>query len=127
MLKGIDNAIIIKNIFGEKNIFEKAELLNISYQMIDSRIELSILLHDEPINIPKKWGEFESVYLRIEFYGLNSLTINLKEDRPRIDDVSIFNDNDKYNCRIFMNDEQQIQFIFEIARVQNIKPFVDRK
>ena len=127
MLKGIDNANIITNIFGEKNVFKKAKLLNISYQMIDSRMELSILIHDEPINIPKKWGEFESVYLKIEFYGLNSLKINLKEDRPLIDNFSIYNNNDKYDCRISMNDEQQIQCIFEIARVQNIRPFVDKK
>ena len=34
MFEGIDNAVVIKNIFGDKNVFEKAELINVNWQMI---------------------------------------------------------------------------------------------
>lgn len=127
MFEGIDNAVVIKNIFGDKNVFEKAELINVNWQMIDSRIELSILVHDEPTKVPKKWGVFESVYVRLEFYGLNYLRIDVKEDKPRIEKFTMQSNSDKYCCVISMSDEQEIQCTFEVARIQNIKPFVDKQ
>ncbi|GAA0127525.1 immunity 50 family protein [Clostridium frigidicarnis] len=127
MFEGIDNAVVIKNIFGDKNVFEKAELINVNWQMIDSRIELSILVHDEPTKVPKKWGVFESVYVRLEFYGLNYLRIDVKEDKPRIEKFTMQSNSDKYCCEISMSDEQEIQCTFEVARIQNIKPFVDKQ
>jgi hypothetical protein len=126
MFEGIDNVVIIKNIFGDKNIFEKAELININWQMIDSRIELSMLVHDEPIKVPKKWVNFESVYVRLEFYGLECVKIDVKEDKPRIEKFIMQSDSDKYTCEILMDDEQELRCMFEIARIQNVKPYVDK-
>lgn len=127
MYDGIDNVIVIKNIFGEKYIFDKGDLINVNWQMIDSRIELSILVHDNPTNVPKKWGAFKSVYVKLELYGFEKVKINLKEDTPKIQKFMTQNIGDKYYCEIYMDNEQEIKGIFEIGRIQNVKPYVAEK
>ncbi len=122
MYLGIDNEFILNNIFGDNDIFKNAQLINLNWQLSDERMEISIKTPCKVLVPPKKWTEWDYVYIKIDFFGIEKLIIDIDKKEMYIESYCMREDDMKNIFEFNLNKNRSIYCKFEIARIQNIKP-----
>lgn len=120
---GIDNDFILKNIFEVDNVFNTSKIYNINWQYSSERMELELIVNNMVKNPPKKWREWNEIYMRIDFWGIQDIKIDLNYSGAVIDSWNILEDNGKFVLYAYLANKKLIQIRYEIAHIQNIKPF----
>ena len=124
-MKGIDNWFAIENIFGDNITFSNATIKNAKYDLLSGTITIDIILDCEVKNPPAKWGKWDKVYIKVDFFCVSEAQFTLKKTLFKIVDFTICEESE-YMYRLNMQSEvnDKLNFLFGLGRIQNIKPLV---
>lgn len=122
MICGVDNEIVINNIYGENDVFSGAVLDNILYYPLGGRMSIDVQTKCKVLHPPKKWNEFDYVSLHIDFFAIKEAEFRVYREQVIIDDLSIEPDGERYRLKIEENSETILNVLFAVARIQRVTP-----
>lgn len=130
-MKGFDNPFVIENVFGNELSFTGEQIYALKTDAFGSCVEIQWYISQKPVSPPDKWGNFDKVLLRIDFWGVREIhTVFRPGFNPEFKafivgkyEVSEL-DGGAYKLMIESVEGHRIEFDYEIARVQNVKPMV---
>ena len=111
------NEQALNSTFGYIPKFINSEIIDIQVKR-DGPAILILLKTKEIVHFkPKKWDDFDVIYVYLTFYGIKSLDINNFGTQNKIQTFLV---NDEGLLNINCNNNMSINFIFDFARVENI-------
>jgi len=105
MYLGFDNGFIIKDIFGDEDVFTGAEIDNINYRPLSGRMTMDVLTKCDLNNPPKKWSSWDYICLKLELFAIKEFKIKIHCEPLFVDVFSINKELDKYVLEIIEKDK----------------------
>lgn len=122
MYEWLDNGFVLKNLFGESDVFVNSVINNVNWQYISGRLTLSIYTNSMFLKPPKDWKMGYNICINIDFVGVTYTYINLHSDLTKIDSYSFSKIEDKNLLEFKTNGTSCIKFKFTASLLQNVKP-----
>ncbi|MFV5962619.1 immunity 50 family protein [Bacillus sp. AK25] len=116
------NPQAMTQIFGEIPQFKNAEIMNIDLNRDGPTLFIRLMTKDSVKNKPKRWGNFDVVYVELSFIGVTDLKINHLGNNNIIDHFEISTTEDQGLLKINCKNQMQIETIFDWARIEQISP-----
>ena len=122
MLIGFENEFVVKNMFGEIDVFSGAIIDNIIYYPLSGMMTMDIQIKSRAINPPRKWGEYDYISLNIEFFGIKEMHMEMVYEVLTIREYTINKQENYFIMKIVEDSNTSIRFKFSIARIQRVVP-----
>ncbi|AOZ89806.1 hypothetical protein BK049_14575 [Bacillus xiamenensis] len=116
------NPQAMSQIFGEIPQFKNAEIMNVDLNRDGPTLFIRLMTKDSVKNKPKRWRDFDVVYVELSFIGVTDLKINHLGNNNIIDHFEISTTGDEGLLKINCKNQMQIETIFDWARVEQISP-----
>ncbi|EKF36678.1 immunity 50 family protein [Bacillus xiamenensis] len=116
------NPQAMTQIFGEIPQFKNAEIMNVDLNRDGPTLFIRLMTKDSVKNKPKRWRDFDVVYVELSFIGVTDLKINHLGNNNIIDHFEISTTGDEGLLKINCKNQMQIETIFDWARVEQISP-----
>ncbi|KAJ0073414.1 immunity 50 family protein [Bacillus sp. FSL R5-0586] len=116
------NPQAMTQIFGEIPQFKNAEIMNVDLNRDGPTLFIRLMTKDSVKNKPKRWGNFDVVYVELSFIGVTDLKINHLGNNNIIDHFEISTTENEGSLKINCKNQMQIETIFDWARVEQISP-----
>lgn len=116
------NPQAMTQIFGEIPQFNNAEIMNVDLNRDGPTLFIRLMTKDSVKNKPKRWGNFDVVYVELSFIGVTDLKINHLGNNNIIDHFEISTTENEGLLKINCKNQMQIETIFDWARVEQISP-----
>ncbi|MEK4050507.1 immunity 50 family protein [Bacillus sp. FSL K6-2839] len=116
------NLQAMTQIFGEIPQFKNAEIMNVDLNRDGPTLFIRLMTKDSVKNKPKRWGNFDVVYVELSFIGVTDLKINHLGNNNIIDYFEISTTEDQGLLKINCKNQMQIETIFDWARIEQISP-----
>ncbi|MGD6974200.1 immunity 50 family protein [Bacillus altitudinis] len=116
------NPQAMTQIFGEIPQFKNAEIMNVDLNRDGPTLYIRLMTKDSVKNKPKRWGNFDVVYVELSFIGVTDLKINHLGNNNIIDHFEISTTENEGLLKINCKNQMQIKTIFDWARVEQISP-----
>lgn len=114
------NPQAMSQIFGEIPQFKNAEIMNVDLNRDGPTLFIRLMTKDSVKNKPKRWRDFDVVYVELSFIGVTDLKINHLGNNNIIDHFEISTTGDEGLLKINCKNQMQIETIFDWARVEQI-------
>lgn len=115
------NTKLLENVFGAVPEMTKVELVRLDVEY-GSAVSIQIILTERAISMPPKWQDFNTVGMRLRFWGVERYSIG--QDDPVIRDISYLQfsevDDRLYKCVI--KGQINAEIIFDVARPDEFFP-----
>ena len=120
-MKGIINWFVLSNIFGDDFQLKGALIDNIKVEPLGGNLYIEFIIDNKVITPPKRWKHWDKVYLKIDFFFVKKLRWKIVNRHFIVKSISIQENQPLY---IVIKDENGniLEFDFEAAQIQNIKP-----
>lgn len=102
--------------------FKNAEIMNVDLNRDGPTLFIRLMTKDSVKNKPKRWGNFNVVYVELSFIGVTDLKINHLGNNNIIDHFEISITENEGLLKINCKNQMQIETIFDWARVEQISP-----
>ena len=124
-MTGFDNWFVVERIFGREFCFSNAEIMNVVANGLCGELVLELQVSDLVKEHPKKWKNWDLVYLKICFFGVKEISMFVNHEHIHIKEflVEKLEKDFEYELKVSCN-ENYIHCTYAIARIQNIKPLV---
>ncbi|MCY7617648.1 immunity 50 family protein [Bacillus pumilus] len=116
------NPQAMTQIFGEIPQFKNAEIMNVDLNRDGPTLFIRLMTKDSVKNKPKRWGNFDVVYVELSFIGVTDLKINHLGNNNIIDHFEISTTENEGLLKINCKNQMQIETIFDWARIEQISP-----
>ncbi|MGR8013584.1 immunity 50 family protein [Bacillus sp. RM3] len=116
------NPQAMTQIFGEIPQFKNAEIMNVDLNRDGPTLFIRLMTKDSVKNKPKRWGNFDVVFVELSFIGVTDLKINHLGNNNIIDHFEISTTENEGLLKINCKNQMQIETIFDWARVEQISP-----
>ncbi len=116
------NPQAMTQIFGEIPQFKNAEIMNVDLNRDGPTLFIRLMTKDSVKNKPKRWGNFDVVFVELSFIGVTDLKINHLGNNNIIDHFEISTTENEGLLKINCKNQIQIKTIFDWARVEQISP-----
>lgn len=116
------NPQAMTQIFGEIPQFKNAEIMNVDLNRDGPTLFIRLMTKDSVKNTPKRWRDFDVVYVELSFIGVTDLKINHLGNNNIIDHFEISTTENEGFLKINCKNQMQIETIFDWARVEQISP-----
>lgn len=123
-MDGIVNWFAVSNIFGNDFQFTDAMIEYVRSEPLTGNISIEFITSDKVIHPPSKWKKWDKVYVKIDFSFVRSLCYRIENRQFMIQTFSIRKQQEIFHIEISDGNHNSIEFEFEAALVQNIKPLV---
>ncbi len=122
---GFDNWFIVENVFGHEFCFSDAEIINVVANGLRGELVLEVQVSDLVKTAPKKWKKWDLVYIKVCFFGIKEVSMNVNHENIRIKECLVKKMEKDFEYELVMKcGEKYINCTYTIARIQNIKPLV---
>lgn len=115
------NTKLLENVFGAVPEMTRVELVRLDVEY-GSGVSIQIILTERAISMPPKWQDFNTVGMRIRFWGVQRYSIG--QNDPVFRDISYLQfsevDDRLYKCVI--RGQINAEIIFDIARTEDFYP-----
>lgn len=118
----IMNVQSLKGIFGKCPNFLGAEIMNVEINRDGPAMKIKIMTNEEVINKPKRWTDFNVVYIELLIVGVSNLKINGLGTNNIIKNLDISSENDEAAFKLVCENKMNIECNFVAIRVQEVKP-----
>lgn len=116
------NPQAMTQIFEEIPQFKNAEIMNVDLNRDGPTLFIRLMTKDSVKNKPKRWRDFDVVYVELSFIGVTDLKINHLGNNNIIDHFEISTTENQGLLKINCKNQMQIETIFDWARVEQISP-----
>lgn len=116
------NPQAMTQIFEEIPQFKNAEIMNVDLNRDGPTLFIRLMTKDSVKNKPKRWGNFDVVFVELSFIGVTDLKINHLGNNNIIDHFEISTTENEGLLKINCKNQIQIKTIFDWARVEQISP-----
>ncbi|MDM5163796.1 immunity 50 family protein [Bacillus altitudinis] len=116
------NPQAMTQIFEEIPQFKNAEIMNVDLNRDGPTLFIRLMTKDSVKNKPKRWGNFDVVYVELSFIGVTDLKINHLGNNNIINHFEISTTENEGLLKINCKNQMQIETIFDWARVEQISP-----
>lgn len=116
------NPQAMTQIFGEIPQFKNAEIMNVDLNRDGPTLFIRLMTKDSVKNKPKRWGNFDVVFVELSFIGVTDLKINHLGNNNIIDHFEISTTENEGLLKINCKNQMQVETIFDWARVEQISP-----
>lgn len=116
------NPQALTSIFGAMPRFELAELLNVRIERDRPTLFIRLATNETIKNKPKRWGEYDIVYIEMSFLGIRSLKINSFGTYNTIKKFKIEDGKEEASIELCCHNEVSINGFFDWARIETITP-----
>ncbi|OYN65580.1 immunity 50 family protein [Bacillus safensis] len=116
------NPQAMTQIFGGIPHFKNAEIMNVDLNRDGPTLFIRLMTKDSVKNKPKRWGNFDVVYVELSFIGVTDLKINHLGNNNIIDHFEISTTENGGFLKINCKNQMQIETIFDWTRVEQIVP-----
>ncbi len=123
-MNGIVNWNVLSNIFGNDFEFTDALIDYIRAEPLGGDISIDLVMSKKVINPPAKWKKWDKVYVKIDFSFVKRLKWKVENKQFIIQMFSIEKQQQSFFAEIRDANCNVIEFDFQAARVQNIKPLI---
>lgn len=96
--------------------------MNVDLNRDGPTLFIRLMTKDSVKNKPKRWGNFDVVYVELSFIGVTDLKINHLGNNNIIDHFEISTTENEGFLKINCKNQMQIETIFDWARVEQISP-----
>lgn len=96
--------------------------MNVDLNRDGPTLFLRLMTKDSVKNTPKRWRDFDVVYVELSFIGVTDLKINHLGNNNIIDHFEISTTENEGFLKINCKNQMQIETIFDWARVEQISP-----
>ncbi|MBD9387644.1 hypothetical protein IB237_10695 [Agrobacterium sp. AGB01] len=115
------NTQLLENVFGAVPEMTRVELVRLDVEY-GRAVSLQIILTERAISMPPKWQDFNTVGMRLRFWGVERYSVS--ENDPVIRDISYLQfsevDDRLYKCVI--RGQINAEIIFDVARPDEFFP-----
>lgn len=115
------NTKLLENVFGAVPEMTRVELVRLDVEY-GRAVSLQIILTERAISMPPKWQDFNTVGMRLRFWGVERYSVS--ENDPVIRDISYLQfsevDDRLYKCVI--RGQINAEIIFDVARPDEFFP-----
>ncbi|MFS0656941.1 immunity 50 family protein [Bacillus sp. 179-C3.3 HS] len=118
----IMNPQAMNQIFGGMPRFEDAEIMNVDLNRDGPSLFIRLMTKATVKNKPKRWGDFDVVYVEFSFIGVSDLAIRHLGVNNLIDHFEISTTENGALLKINCKNQMQIETLFDWARVEQISP-----
>ena len=126
-MHGIVNWFVLSNIFGNDFQFTNALIEYVRSEPLSGDIYIELVISNKVINPPAKWKQWDKVYVKIDFSFVRKLYYRIENKQFMIQTFAIRTQQQAFCMEIRDNNCNIIEFEFEAARVQNVKPLIYKK
>jgi hypothetical protein len=123
------NTKLLENVFGAVPEMTKVELVRLDVEY-GSAVSIQIILMERAISMPPKWQDFNTVGMRLRFWGVEKYSIG--QNDPVIRDISylqfsevddrLFSEVDDRLYRCVIKGQINAEIIFDVARPDEFFP-----
>lgn len=96
--------------------------MNVDLNRDGPTLFIRLMTKDSVKNKPKRWGNFDVVYVELSFIGVTDLKINHLGNNNIIHHFEISTTENEGLLKINCKNQMQIETIFDWARVEQISP-----
>lgn len=96
--------------------------MNVDLNRDGPTLFIRLMTKDSVKNTPKRWRDFDVVYVELSFIGVTDLKINHLGNNNIIDHFEISTTENEGFLKINCKNQMQIETIFDWARVEQISP-----
>ena len=118
----IMNVQSLKGIFGKCPNFLGSELMNVEINRDGPAMKIKFMTNEKVINKPKRWLDFNVVYIELLIIGVGNLKISGLGTNNIIKNLDIFSEEDEAVFKLLCENEMSIECNFAAIRVQEVKP-----
>ncbi|MDE7094445.1 MAG: hypothetical protein K2O52_06005 [Oscillospiraceae bacterium] len=123
-MHGIVNWFVLSNIFGNDFQFTNALIEYVRSEPLSGDISMEFVISNKVINPPAKWKQWDKVYVKIDFSFVRKLYYRIKNKQFMIQTFAIRTQEQAFCMEIRDRNCNIIEFEFEAARIQNVKPLI---
>ncbi|MDE6777710.1 MAG: hypothetical protein K2J25_07170, partial [Oscillospiraceae bacterium] len=124
IMHGIVNWFVLSNIFGNDFQFTNALIEYVRSEPLSGDISMEFVISNKVINPPAKWKQWDKVYVKIDFSFVRKLYYRIKNKQFMIQTFAIRTQEQAFCMEIRDRNCNIIEFEFEAARIQNVKPLI---
>lgn len=118
----IMNPQAITGIFGSMPMFNDSELLNVQIKRDGPTLFIQLSTKEIVKNKPKRWSEWDIVYVDMSFFGVRELEINSFGTINEIEQFEIEDIGEEGSIKIQCRNRMSINCLFDWARIEQINP-----
>lgn len=118
----IMNPQAITGIFGRMPMFNDSELLNVQIKRDGPTLFIQLSTKEIVKNKPKRWSEWDIVYVEMSFFGVRELEINSFGTINEIEQFEIEDIGEEGSVKIHCSNGMSINCLFDWARIEQINP-----
>lgn len=123
-MRGIENWFVLSEIFGDDFQFMGAEIEQIIDEPLGGTLSIGFIIDDPVLNPPKKWEHWDKVYVRLYFAFIRRLRWQMEGRKPFLVQSMTVRQEDALCMELRDASGNLLEFEFEAARIQNVKPMV---
>ncbi|MDE5738046.1 MAG: hypothetical protein K2H93_06765 [Oscillospiraceae bacterium] len=123
-MHGIVNWFVLSNIFGNDFQFTNALIEYVRSEPLSGDISMEFVISNKVINPPAKWKQWDKVYVKIDFSFVRKLYYRIKNKQFMIQTFAIRTQEQAFCMEIRDRNCNIIEFEFEAACIQNVKPLI---
>lgn len=120
-MKGIINWYVLSNIFGDDFQLTGALIDNIIDEPLGGNLHIEFIIDNKVTTPPNRWKHWDKVYLKIDFSFVKNLRRKIVNRRFIVKSISV-QENQPLYMEIKDENGNVLEFDFEAALIQNIKP-----
>lgn len=122
-MNGIYNWFVLNNIFGDNFSLNGSQVCNMKSTALDGRLSVDFVTVQKVINPSPRWKEWNEIYIKLDFFGVNEVHTKITDENFVITDFSIKIDSGRYILNIRSEKGSFIKAEFSTGGlVQNVKP-----
>lgn len=118
----IMNPQAIIGIFGSMPNFKDTELLNVQLKRDGPTLFIQLSTKEIVKNKPKRWSEWDIVYVEMSFLGVKNLEVNSFGTINKIEQFVIEDIGEEGSLNIKCSNSMSINCLFDWARIEQISP-----
>lgn len=123
-MNGIVNWNVLTNIFGNDFNFTDASIEYIRSEPLGGSVYIDFVVNSKVVNPPTRWKYWDKIYVKIDFAFVKKLYWQMESKEFNIRMFSIQQHQQAFGIEIRDSNFNVIEFNFEAARVQNVKPLI---
>lgn len=123
-MHGIVNWFVLSNIFGNDFQFTDALIEYVRSEPLSGNIYIEFVISNKVINPPARWKQWDKVYVKIDFSFVRKLYYRIENKQFMIQTFTIRTQEQAFFIKITDRNCNIIEFAFEAARIQNVKPLI---
>lgn len=118
----IINPQALVGIFGKFPNFLDSELIDIHINCFNKSVKIRLVTKEEVKERPKRWGEWDVVYVDFIFYDVKELRLYGDIEVSIVKSLEICDLNNECSLELLCSNDFMLKGRFEWARVENITP-----